>query len=117
MLTDDVGRPRVVVTQRTFGELLELVVSQLCSYGIGDARVAGRLVTLLEDVSWNDPEQRFGADVVAGARRVLRALSSSDLDPVDLKDLSDRSRAVIAGHGDEVQPAHQNRQKDPLSGG
>lgn len=85
--TDDQGRARVIAQRRTFAMLLELVVSQICTYGMDDPRVAGRLVQLLGDVRRNDPSGSHEPAIGEQTERVVRALQASELDPVDQRKL------------------------------
>lgn len=87
VMTDGEGRVRVAVHRRTLPMLLELVVSQICTYGMDDARVARRLVKLLEDVERNDSSGRHSGTIREQRQRVTRALRNSDLDPVDQQNL------------------------------
>lgn len=94
---DDDGRIRLVTQRRGLPTLLNLVVSQICTYGMDDSRVAGRLVELLVDVSWNDSTGKHREAIAEEAQRVARALSGTQLDPVDRQQLSERCSAIIRG--------------------
>lgn len=89
VMTDEQGRTRVIAQRRTFAMLLELVVSQICTYGMDDPRVAARLVQLLSDVRSNDPSGKHAPAIREQTERVVRALQSSGLDPADQRKLID----------------------------
>lgn len=99
MLCDDQGRTRVVTVRRTFAMLLELVVSQICTYGMDDPRVAGRLVQLLSDLAHNDTADRHRSVIEQQRQRVIRALERSNLDPVDRQNL-----VQACGSGESSRP-------------
>lgn len=83
IMTDGKGRVRVFLHRRTFAMLLDLVVSQICTYGMDDPRVAARLVQLLAEVDQAGEPGRHSGAIHEQRQRVLRALSASKLDPVD----------------------------------
>ena len=87
VMTDGQGRMRVAVRRRTFAMLLELVVSQVCTYGMDDPRVARRLVELLAETEQNDTSGHHSEVIHQQRQRVVRALSGSQLDPVDRQNL------------------------------
>lgn len=87
VMTDDAGRVRVFLQRRTFAMLLELVVSQICTYGMDDPRVAGRLVQLLAEVDRTDTSNRHVRAIREQRQRVMRAVSGSGLDSVDRQKL------------------------------
>ena len=87
MVSDREGPVRVFLQRRTFPMLLELVVSQMCTYGMDDSRVARRLVQLLAEVDSNNASGRHGEAIYQQRQRVARALSKSQLDPVDRQNL------------------------------
>ncbi|GAB3541525.1 DUF2254 domain-containing protein [Arthrobacter tecti] len=95
---DESGMVRVIAQRRTFPTFLNLVVSQICTYGVDDPRVAGRLVELLAEVSWNDLSGEHREAISDQTQRTLRALSSSELDPADRDRLSDRCSAILDGN-------------------
>jgi uncharacterized membrane protein len=87
VMTDREGRVRVFLPRRTFAMLLELVVAQICTYGMDDPRVARRLVNLLAETERSDASDRHGEVIRQQRQRVIRALSGSRLDPVDRQEL------------------------------
>ncbi|NJC21420.1 putative membrane protein [Arthrobacter pigmenti] len=97
VLRDEAGMVRVVTHRRTLPMFLDLVVSQICTYGIDDPRVVGRLVELLAEVTWNDVSGDHRGVISTQAQRILRAISSSELDPVDRERLSVRCSAILDG--------------------
>ncbi|GAB3547232.1 DUF2254 domain-containing protein [Arthrobacter tumbae] len=92
MMTDSQGTLRVTIRRRTFAMLLELVVSQVCTYGMDDPRVARRLVDLIAETEHND-SGRHGEVSRQQRQRIARALSGSQLDPVDQQELLERCAA------------------------
>lgn len=92
MMTDGQGHLRVTIRRRTFAMLLELVVSQVCTYGMDDPRVARRLVDLIAETEHND-SGRHGDVFHQQRQRIARALSGSQLDPVDQQGLLERCAA------------------------
>lgn len=87
VISDGQGRARVFLVRRTFSTLLDLVVSQICTYGMDDPRVARRLVELLSEVEHNDSAHRQAEQLRRQRHRVSRAIAGSQLDPVDRQDL------------------------------
>ncbi|KRF04022.1 hypothetical protein ASH00_15330 [Arthrobacter sp. Soil782] len=89
MMTDSEGHVRVTIRRRTLSMLLELVVSQICTYGMDDPRVARRLVDLMDETELN-ASGRHGEIFGQQRQRIARALSGSGLDPVDQQELLQR---------------------------
>lgn len=94
VMTDSDGRVRVFLPRRTFPMQLELVVSQICTYGMDDPRVARRLVELLAEAEQSDTSGRYSEEIREQRQRVTRALSGSQLDPVDRQKLLEECRAL-----------------------
>ncbi len=47
------GRPRVLIAGPTFGEFLDVALTQPLLYGQADSQVLGRLYGVLADIAWN----------------------------------------------------------------
>lgn len=94
LMRGDDGRIRVFLKRRTFATLLELVVSQICTYGIDDPRVARRLVQLLADIEQTDGSARHGMAIREQRQRVVRAVAGSTLDPIDRHSLLEECGAT-----------------------
>lgn len=87
IVADSSGRIRVFLHRRTFAMLLDLVVSQICTYGMDDPRVARRVVQLVAEVARADTSNRHDRAIHEQRQRVIRAISGSTLDPVDRQNL------------------------------
>lgn len=94
VLRDDGGRPRVVVRQRSFADLLDLAVAQPRVYGIEDPFVARALLELLQAVAWGSVHREESSAVEAELERVRQAVDRSGLDDAHRHELSSLARAV-----------------------
>lgn len=101
LLRDGRGHVRVVLRRPSFGELLELAVTQPSRYGAGDPVVVARLFTLLQEVGWSArlPAQR--AAVREQLARLRATTNGQDFD------LSERRRLTLLG--EQVEHALDGR--------
>lgn len=94
VMKDQQRHERVFLPRRTFSMLLELVVSQICTYGMDDPRVARRLVQLLAETEHNDVSHRHREVIHRQRPRIARAISRSNLDPVDRQKILEECEAA-----------------------
>lgn len=94
ILDDEEGRPRVVLEQRSFAELLELAVAQPRIYGDDDPFVMRALLALLQAVAWVAEQPEETAAINAQLYRVRDAIDHGHLDSVHRHELATLARAV-----------------------
>ena len=93
-LTDDEGRVRVVIALPTFKDLLDMAMNQPRLYGAADPDVAARLLGLLRELTWCDPNGQYRTAIVDHRERMRTAISAGDYSPAERQHLLDVAAAV-----------------------
>ncbi len=94
VLDDDAGRPRLVLNQRPFAELLELAVAQPRIHCADDPYVVRALLSLLHAVAWIAERPDELAAIDAQLARTRHMISHGPLDPVHKHELSNLAGEV-----------------------
>lgn len=94
VLDDDTGRPRLVLRQRPFAELLELAVAQPRIHGADDPYVVRALLSLLHAVAWIAERPEELAAIDAQLARTRHTISHGPMDTVHKHELSDLAGEV-----------------------
>ncbi|MBE4720319.1 DUF2254 domain-containing protein [Pseudarthrobacter sp. AB1] len=94
LLADDDGTVRVILAQPGFGDLLELAVGQVRLYGIRDPAVVGRLLFLLQEVSWCDKNGLYRHQIREQLERLRGAIDAGTYLPAERSRLTDLADAV-----------------------
>ncbi|MDQ0756400.1 DUF2254 domain-containing protein [Arthrobacter sp. B3I4] len=94
LLTDDDGRVRAVIAFPGFEELLDAAVDQPTHYGMADAAVAARLLTLLQEISWCDQSGRYRGAILEHRERMCAAIRAGDYFPAERRRLLKLAEAV-----------------------
>lgn len=97
-LTGEGGKVRVVIALPCMKDLLELGVNQIRQYGAADSAVAARLLQLLEELRWCDPEGRYRAEVLDHLGRLRDAMDAADYSSAERSDLLEKAKAVETAH-------------------
>lgn len=103
VIRDDEGRPRVLLQQRSFSELLDLAVAQPRIYGAEDPFVVRALMELLRAVAWFAVPRGERGAVEAELDRLCRVTDEGDLDQAhrdELDALARKVRDVLRGGGE-----------------
>ena len=93
-LTDDEGRVRVVLALPTFKDLLDMAMNQPRLYGAADPDVAGRLLALLQELSWCDRNGRYRTEILEHRGRMRAAVGAGKYSPAERQHLLDLADAV-----------------------
>lgn len=76
-LTDGNGRVRVVVSLPELKDLLDMAMNQPRQYGAADPAVAGRLIGLLQELTWCDREGHYRTEILDHLGRMRAAVSAA----------------------------------------
>ncbi len=93
---DDVVR--VVLELPAMADFLDLALAQPRLYGTGDPAVAGRLLVLLQEVSWCDRAGRYRVEILAQATKMAEAIEAAAHLPGERSSLLDRAGALVAAN-------------------
>lgn len=93
-LTDDAGRVRVILALPTFKDLLDMAMNQPRLYGAADPDVAGRLLALLQDLSWCDRNGQYRTEILEHRERMRTAIVAGTYSPAERRHLLDLADAV-----------------------
>jgi uncharacterized membrane protein len=93
-LTDEVGRVRVVVSLPELRDLLDMAMNQPRQYGAADSAVAGRLLGLLQELTWCDRRRRFRTEILDHLGRMRNAIGAADYSPAERRNLLDQADSM-----------------------
>ncbi|TLM84714.1 DUF2254 domain-containing protein [Pseudarthrobacter sp. NamE5] len=108
-LTDNDGHVRVVLSLPRLRDLLDLAVNQPRHYGTDDPVVAGRLLGLLQELTWCDRKGQYRADILEHLDRMRDAITAADYSPRERGNLLDQADAIAlmqtkGGHSHGKEP-------------
>jgi uncharacterized membrane protein len=95
-LTGHDGQVRVVIALPDLKDLLELALNQIRQYGAADSAVAGRLLQLLQELIWCDPEGRYQAQILDHLGRLRNAIDAADFSSAERSHLLEKAKAIEA---------------------
>ncbi|MFF1255021.1 DUF2254 domain-containing protein [Pseudarthrobacter sp. NPDC058329] len=93
-LIDEHGRVRVVLTLPSLGDLLGTAMDQPRQYGAADPFVAGRLLGLLQELTWCDQKGQYRSEVLEHLERMRNAIGVADYPSAERKSLLDRADTI-----------------------
>lgn len=99
LVTDEQGRVRVVIALPDVAGLLHLAMGQPRMYGASDPVVAERLLTLLQEVSWCDRQDRYRPHILEELARMREAIRSGAYLQAERQRLLDIAQKVESGPG------------------
>lgn len=88
-LFDSEGRVRVVLAMPGLEDLLDIAMTQPRLYGAGDPAVAERLLHLLEELAWCDPDRRYFSAIQEQRGRMREAITAGSYTPAERRHLLD----------------------------
>ncbi len=93
-LTDDVGRVRVVVSLPKLTDLLDMAMNQPRQYGAADPAVAGRLLGLLQELTWCDREDQCRTGILDHLGHMRNAIGAADYSSAERRSLLDHAESL-----------------------
>ena len=93
-LTDEDGRVRVVVSLPGLTGLLDMAMNQPRQYGAADSAVTGRLLGLLQELTWRDRRGRYRAEILDHLGRMRTAIDAADYLPAERRRLLDQADSI-----------------------
>lgn len=106
-LTDEDGQVRVVVSLPELQDLLEMAMNQPRQYGATDAAVAGRLLGLLQELSWCDRRGQYRTEILDHLGRMRNAIGAADYSPAERRSLLEQADSL-----DLLQVKNLHTEKD-----
>ena len=92
------GKVQVVIALPDLGDLLELAMNQPRQYGVADPAVAGRLLALLQELTWCDRNGNYRKEILEHLGRMRSAMSDATYAPAERKTLLDQADTIEATH-------------------
>lgn len=99
LVTDEQGRVRVIIALPDVADLLHLAMGQPRTYNASDPAVAERLLTLLQEVSWCDRQDRYRPQILEELARMREAIRSGAYLQAERQRLLDLAQKVESGPG------------------
>ena len=93
-LTDDAGRVRVVVSLPELRDLLDMAMNQPRQYGAADPAVAGRLLGLLQELTWCDRTGSYRLEIREHLGRLRTTIAAADYSPSERRTLLEQAEAI-----------------------
>ncbi len=93
-LTGDDGRVRVLVTLPGLKDLLDMAMNQPRQYGAADPAVAGRLLGLLQELTWCDRRGRYRPEIVDHLGRMRNAIGAANYADAERRSLLELADSI-----------------------
>ena len=93
-LSDDDGRVRVVVALPELGDLLDMAMNQPRQYGAADPALAGRLLGLLQELTWCDRKDNYRREIREHLDRMRNAVGAGAYSPAERKTLLEQADSL-----------------------
>ncbi|HEX9226663.1 MAG TPA: DUF2254 domain-containing protein [Arthrobacter sp.] len=106
-LTDEDGRVRVVVSLPELKDLLDMAMNQPRQYGAADPAVAGRLIALLQELTWRDGEGHYRTDILDHLGRIRAAVGAAHYSLAERRSLLDQADSIDLLHQKKLNPGNQ----------
>lgn len=97
-LTDENGRVRVVVALPELKDLLDMAMNQPRQYGAADPAVAGRLIGLLQELTWCDREGHYRTEILDHLGRMRDAVGAANYSLAERRSLLEQADSVNLLH-------------------
>ena len=97
-LTDGNGRVRVVVALPELKDLLDMAMNQPRQYGAADPAVAGRLIGLLQELTWCDREGHYRTEILDHLGRMRDAVGAANYSLAERRSLLEQADSVNLLH-------------------
>lgn len=105
-LTDGNGRVRVVVSLPELKDLLDMAMNQPRQYGAADPAVAGRLIGLLQELTWCDREGHYRREILDHLGRMRDAVGAANFLLAERRSLLDQADSLDLLHVKKLNPGN-----------
>lgn len=109
-LTDEDGRVRVVVSLPELKDLLDMAMNQPRHYGAADSAVAGRLLGLLQELTWCDRKHQYRTEILDHLGRMRNAIGAANHSKAERRNLLDQADSLDQM---QVPKLHPGNKKNP----
>ena len=109
-LTDEHGRVRVIIALPALKDLLDMAMNQPRHYGAADPAVAGRLLGLLQELTWCDRRGRFRTEILDHLGRMRNAIGAADYSPAERGTLLDQADSLDLMQVQNLHPGDKENQ-------
>ncbi|MDZ4091842.1 MAG: DUF2254 domain-containing protein [Arthrobacter sp.] len=106
-LTDENGRVRVVVSLPELKDLLDMAMNQPRQYGAADPAVAGRLIMLLQELTWCDPEGHYRREISDHLGRMRDAVGAANFSLAERRSLLDQADSIDLMYAKKLNPGNK----------
>lgn len=96
-LTDADGQVRVVTVLPDLRDLLEMGMNQTRQYGAADSAVTGRLLQLLQELSWCNRKGRYRAEILDHLGRLRSSIAAAGFTSAERSSLIDQADVIESG--------------------
>ncbi|RKO21639.1 DUF2254 domain-containing protein [Pseudarthrobacter phenanthrenivorans] len=93
-LNDGDGQLRVVIALPGLQDLLDMSMNQIRQYGAADAAVAGRLLLLLQELTWCDRKGRYRREIREHLLRLRSAIQAASFSAAEQRSLLEQADYV-----------------------
>lgn len=108
--TDKDGRMRVVVSLPKLKDLLDMAMNQPRQYGASDPVVAGRLLALLQELTWCDRKNQYRSEILDHLDRMRSAIVAADYSPAERRSLLEQADSMDPFPGKGLHPGTKENQ-------